>query len=266
MNDSDRKRLEEAARLLENPAWIAKITNVIGIPIEWAIARLPKGAGGIIKKATETAITKTLGVAVSTMDLQYRGEPSKWAHRLAVIATGSAGGFFGLPGLAVELPLSTTIMLRSIADIARTEGEDIGAIDAQLACVQVFALAGPKRIDSASETGYYAVRVALTRALTEVGEFIADKGLVEQGAPAIVRLVARIASGFGVIVSEKAAAEAVPIVGAIGGAAINLLFINHFQSMARGHFIVRGLERTWGEEEVKKEYERIVNRFSGGQM
>jgi hypothetical protein len=261
MNESDLNRLEEAARLLENPAWIAKITNIVGMPIEWAIAKLPHGAGLIIRNAAEKAITKALGVAVSTLDRNYRGEPFKWMHRLAVAATGGAGGFFGLPGLVIELPLSTVIMLRAIADIARAEGEDIGAIDAQLACVQVFALVGTARIDGATETGYYAVRVALTRALTEAGEFIAEKGLVEQGAPALVRLIARIASRFGVIVSEKAAAEAVPIVGAVGGAAINVLFINHFQSMARGHFIVRSLERIWGEEAVKMEYEGIVKKI-----
>src|SRR4030042_1621123 len=88
--------------------------------------------------------------------------------------------------------------------------------NAQLACVQVFALGGSKRIDDASETGYYAVRIALTRALTEAGEFIAEKGFVEEGAPVIVRLIARIASRFGGVVSEKAAAETVPMVGGAG--------------------------------------------------
>jgi hypothetical protein len=258
VNESDLKRLEEAVRLLENPGWIAKLTQLIGMPIDWAIRKLPEGASSTITKATEKAVTKALEVAVSTMDRKYRGKPFKWSHRVAVVTSGGAGGFFGLPGLAIELPLSTVIMLRAIADTARSEGENIGTIDAQLACVQVFALGGSKRIDDASETGYYAARIALSRALTEAGEFIAEKGFAEEGAPVIVRLVAGIASRFGVVVSEKAAAEAVPILGAAGGAAINLLFINHFQSMAHGHFIVRSLERHWGEEVVKKEYERIA--------
>jgi len=258
MDGLDLKRLEEAVKLLENPGWIAKITKMIGMPIDWAIKQLPKGASSMITKATEKAITKALVVAVSTMDRKYRGKPFKWSHRFAVVTSGGAGGFFGLPGLAIELPISTVIMLRSIADIARGEGENIANIDAQLACVQVFALGGSKRIDDASETGYYAARIALSRGLIEAGEFFAEKGFVEEGAPVIVRLIARIASRFGVVVSEKAAVEAVPIVGAAGGATINLLFINHFQSMARGHFIVRSLERHWGEEVVKKEYERIA--------
>jgi hypothetical protein len=46
----------------------------------------------------------------------------------------------------------------------------------------------------------------------------------------------------------------VPVVGAIGGAIINTLFIDHFQDMARGHFIVRRLERTHGVAKVKRLY------------
>ena len=40
-------------------------------------------------------------------------------------ASGAIGGAFGLASVAVELPISTTIMLRSIADIARSEGFDV---------------------------------------------------------------------------------------------------------------------------------------------
>jgi hypothetical protein len=55
-------------------------------------------------------------------------------------------------------------------------------------------------------------------------------------------------------VSEKIVAQSVPVVGAAGGAVINLLFIDHFQDVARGHFIVRRLERTYGAETVKRAY------------
>ncbi len=107
-------------------------------------------------------------------------------------------------------------------------------------------------------SGYYAVRVALGRTLSEAAEFVAQKGLVEEGAPIIVRFIARIAARFDVVVSEKIAAEIVPVIGAVGGATINVLFINHFQAMARGHFIVRNLERKHGEETVRKAYEKIA--------
>ena len=57
---------------------------------------------------------------------------------------------------------------------------------------------------------------------------------------------------------EKVAAPAVPVIGAAGGALINTLFLDHFQDMARGHFIVRRLERVYGHEIIKKAYEEMV--------
>ena len=84
-----------------------------------------------------------------------------------------------------------------------------------------------------------------------------EKGLVEEGAPILVRLIAQLSSRFAASVSEKVAAQSVPLIGAAGGAAINLLFIDHFQDMARGHFVVRRLERAYGAELVRAEYERI---------
>jgi len=58
-------------------------------------------------------------------------------------------------------------------------------------------------------------------------------------------------------VSEKAAAQAVPAIGAAGGAIINTLFIDHFQDMARGHFVVRRLERKYGTKIVEETYKAI---------
>jgi hypothetical protein len=69
-------------------------------------------------------------------------------------------------------------------------------------------------------------------------------------------LLATIASRFGVTVSQKAAVTAVPIIGAAGGALINSSFMDHFQNMARGHFIMRSLEKQYGPDEVSRLYHR----------
>jgi hypothetical protein len=72
-----------------------------------------------------------------------------------------------------------------------------------------------------------------------------------------VRLIAQIASRFGVLVTQKFAAQAVPLVGALGGAAVNYAFIDHFQELARAHFVVRRLERRYGKDSVRAAYERL---------
>ena len=48
-----------------------------------------------------------------------------------------------------------------------------------------------------------------------------------------------------------------PLIGAAGGAAINLAFMSHYQEMARGHFVVRALERRYGTDLVRTHYEAI---------
>ncbi len=179
------------------------------------------------------------------------------AHKLLVAAAGAGAGALGLPALAVELPVSTTIMLRSIAEIARSEGEQLKTPETKLACLEVFALGGRSKADDAVESAYFAVRVALARALAEAAEHLAKKGLAQRGAPALVRFITRVAARFGIAVSEKAAAQAIPIIGAVGGALLNTMFIDHFQDMAHGHFIVRRLERTYDPELVKSEYLKL---------
>ena len=128
-----------------------------------------------------------------------------------------------------------------------------------MACLEVFALGGTKEDDDGAETGYFAVRAALAGAMTEAAKYLAEHGLSSSGAPVLVRFLSKIASRYSIQVSEKAAAQAIPLLGAAGGATINLLFMDHFQNMARGHFIVRRLERTHGKEEVQKEYMKIKN-------
>jgi hypothetical protein len=261
MDQSDLLRLEEAVGLLENPDWIAHITDLIGIPIEKAFEKLPKRANEIITNATMKSIQKALKIAVSTLNGGYRGSPSNWWHRITVVASGGTGGFFGLPGLTVELPISTTIMLRSIADIARSEGEDLNNVEARLACVQVFALGGSRLANDSEGSKYFGARLVFARAITEACEFIAEKGLIEEGAPALVRLIIQIASRFEVVVSEKVAGQCIPVIGSLGGATINYLFIKHFQSVAKGHFIVRHLERKYGKETVRNKYESLASKL-----
>ena len=254
LSTSEISELREAKTLLENPGLAAKISNFVGTPIEKGFKMLPESWSAVVTDATRKSIEKALDIALLTMDRDERMPPSNWWHKLAVVATGAGGGAFGLPALAIELPISTTIMLRSIADIARSEGEDLRCPDARLQCVQVLAFGGKSKSDDGTESGYFAARAALAKAVSEAAVHFAEKGLSQHGAPAIVRLISQIASRFSIVVSEKAVAQAVPLVGAFGGAAINTLFIDHFQDMGRGHFIVRRLERLHGQEEVRRLY------------
>ena len=252
----DRIALRRAKSLLEHPGLAVRIANAVGAPIEKMVAALPEGAGQLIRTATTKALQTGLRVATSTLD-QRRRPAADRLHTLAVAATGAAGGAFGIATLAAELPVSTTIMLRSIADIARSEGHAVTSPRVQLACLEVFALGSPGTGDDGGETGYFAVRVALARALSEAAEHLLARGVAAETAPALARLIAQIAARFGIPVGEKVMAQSVPILGAAGGAAVNVLFISHFQDVARGHFTVLRLEETYGPDAVRAAYAEI---------
>jgi len=138
-------------------------------------------------------------------------------HRALATASGAAGGTFGLAALPVELPVSTVIMLRSIADIAQNEGKDLSDPESVLSCVEVFALGGRAGSANASESGYFAARGMLAKTVTEAARFVVERGVIKEGAPILLRFVTQVAARFGLVVTQKVAAQALPVVGALGG-------------------------------------------------
>jgi hypothetical protein len=202
-------------------------------------------------------LLKAADAAIFTVKNTPNSKSSNVIHKIAIAASGGVGGFFGLAGLAIELPISTTIMLRSIADISREQGESITDIETKLACLEVFALGGTSEFDDNTETGYYAVKMLLAKSISETARFITEKGIIEEGAPLILQLIAKIAEKFSTQISQKVMGQAIPIIGAAGGSLINTLFMDHFQDMAKGHFTIRRLEKQHTPSYIKKIYRSL---------
>lgn len=254
-SDQHVAQLRAAKSALESADLTVQVASVVGTPIEKAIDLLPERWQELILDVTRDALEKAADAAIWSLKSDVP-TARNLSHKFAVAISGAAGGTFGLPALAIELPVSTTIMLRSIADIARSEGEDIRAPEARLACIEVFALGGKSRSDDAAESGYYAARAVLGKVVSEAAGYLA-KGGTQVTAPAFVRFISGVAARFQIQVTQKAAAQAAPILGAAGGALINSIFISHFQKMARAHFTVRRLERTYTPEQVEARYRML---------
>jgi hypothetical protein len=118
--------------------------------------------------------------------------------------------------------------MRSIAEIARAKGEDLTSDDTKRACLQVLAFGGLDSNDD-PEIGYWAVRASLTHGPIEL-------------------LIRQVASRLSIVLSEKILAQAVPVVGALAGGALNYVFMGYYQQMAEIHFTLRRLERKYGNE------------------
>ena len=238
------------------------LANKAGMPIEAVMRLLPARAHDTVARSVNKALEKCLDVALSLNKQGTATPASKRLHTLTTAVTGAAGGFFGLPGLAVELPVTTTIMLHSIAEIARANGENLSDPRAAIACLEVLALGPPGTHNQSArnhpaESAYYATRAALAQVARDAAAYVAQKGAIKEGAPALVSFMAKIAARFGLEVSEKAAAQLIPIAGAAGGLALNVLFTNHFQQLAEGHFTIRRLERKYTPELIHQTYQQL---------
>jgi hypothetical protein len=256
--DADLNDLKMAKIRLEYPSLTAKIADIVGRPIESGFKLLPKNWNNKVGEITQRALLKGLEFSIYTMGKTETRESKNWLHKVLVVGSGVAGGAVGLAALAVELPFSTCIMLRSIADIARSEGHNIRQLEVNLACLEVFALGGKSSKDDAAESVYWMVRGALAKYISEAASYLAEKGLAEKSAPPLVRLIATIASRFSAVITEEVAAKAIPVLGAVSGGAINYLFMNHFQEMARGHFVIKRLEKKYGLKRVEERYKELV--------
>lgn len=287
LSNADYIALEKAVLLLENPGLVARCSSVLASPIEWTIDALPEGVKKQIGKAAEAAISGALALAIKTMSIDEPDsdtqQSSDWWHMGLAAASGGIGGFFGVTALLVELPVSTTLMLRSIADIARSEGADLTRIETQLECVSIFAYGGDSSSDDGAQLGYYIAReamakmvanavahcnqvvaaeaaklaaVASTKAARAAAKELAEK-VARMQAPLLVEFVNKVAARYSVSISESAMAKAAPVIGSIFGAAINSAFMAHFQDMARGHFSCMRMERIYGKDLIREEYRKI---------
>lgn len=267
LSQANEHALRRAVQALESERLVSRLSEYASQPLDRILNRLPRIATDTLNDAVRASLYKCLDVAVRSLG-RDRSAARPWLSSTVAGLTGGIGGAFGFVALPIELPLTTTLMLRSIAQIARGEGEDLTSLASRVACMEVFAL-GPQaggefRGDAEADidVGYYAARTLLTRLTNEAAILLLERGMADASLPVVARLVAQISSRFGLTVSERIAAGAVPVLGAVSGAAVNALFMDHFQRLAQGHFTVRRLEREYGAPLVREHYAVLARAYA----
>jgi hypothetical protein len=272
LSDQEIQFIQSAAQFLEHPGFLIQAANAIGKPLELVQKRLPAKLRGKISTVTQKALTKMLDVSVSTIPVKK--DAITWnqvtatghLHSAATAMTGAISGFFGPLTLAVELPVTTGIMFRSIASIAQSFGEDLSDPAIRLECLQVFAMGCSESTkDNEMNSAYFSHRMAFNSLIKNASVFLAQhsaqevlRGIEKGTAPVLIRLLGSIAAKFEVVVAEKILAEAVPVIGALGGAAINTAFTDYFNRTAYYHFGLRYLEKKYGNEQIEKIYSNAM--------
>lgn len=204
-----------------------QLLGLVGGSAENLLERLPDGVKDRLEGATRLALERAFDAAQRSRGLvSDRGD---WLNTAVTTAMGAAGGFGGLPTALAELPVTTTVLLRAIQGIAAEHGFDPNEEEVRLDCIRVFAAAGPLADDDAADLGFLAARVTIT-------------------GQSLQALIARVAPRLSVVLGQKLAAQAAPLIGAVAGAATNYVFTSYYQEMARVHFGLRRLAAESGED------------------
>ena len=88
--------------------------------------------------------------------------------------------------------------------------------------MQVFSAAGPLSEDDGADLAFLSARVALS-------------------GRAMQAVIAKVAPRLALVLGQKLAAQAVPVLGAVAGAATNYAYTSYYEDMAHVHFGLRKL-------------------------
>lgn len=219
-------RLDElAARHRSANGLGVQLLNVVGGQAENLLDRLPDGVKGRLDGATEAALRTALNAAGRSRGMVP--DQAGWLNTALSAALGGAGGFGGLPTAMAELPVTVTVLLRAIQGVAARHGFDPEDEVIRMACLEVLGTAGPLEDDDGAELSFLAARVTIT-------------GATVRG------LLAKVAPRLATVLGQKLAAQTVPVLGAVAGAATNYIYTSYYQEMAEIQFGLLALARDSG--------------------
>ena len=175
-----------------------------------------------------------------TIDKALRKVSGDIAHKIAATTSGAIGGMAGAASSWAEIPIAVTLIFRSIQNIASEYGEDPSNNEVKMECLRVFGSGGPTSDDDGVEVGFIGAKVSLT-------------------GSSVQKMIAGIAPKFGAVLSQKLAAQTVPVIGAVSGAGINYTFIAYYQQVAHVRFKLRKLASEHGIEAVVSEFKNAVD-------
>ena len=150
---------------------------------------------------------------------------------MAAMATGAAGGAGGLPTALAEMPVTITVIFHAIRQAAVEAGFDPEDPAIRAECIAVFGAGSPLSSDDGINTGFLSARLTLTGA-------------------AVQKVIAGVAPKLAAAMGQKLAAQAVPILGAVTGAALNAAFLSYYREVARVRFGLLRLAEVHGAEAV----------------
>jgi hypothetical protein len=224
-------RLARRYRRANGP--VMQLMNRLGGSLESQLDLLPPAVRDQVEGVTARALEASYGLARHAPDLGHRGNIA------AVMVSGAAGGAGGFATALAELPVTVTLILNAIRAEARAAGLDPDALGVREDCLRVFGAGSPLAGDDGVNTSFLTARLALT-------------------GPTVQNLITAIAPRLAAVLGQKLAAQAVPVVGAVTGAALNAAFLSYYRELARVRFALLKLSEEHGTETVLAAFGKAV--------
>ncbi len=215
---------------------VVALLNRFGGQIEHALATLPPSVRSRIETVTTQALNRAFSLAILGRHAPALG--ARASQTLAML-TGAAGGIGGLPTSLAEIPVTITVFLHVIARAAEAEGFDPNAPEIRAECLRVLSAGSPLASDDGVNTAFLSARLTLT-------------------GPAVSGLVATVAPALAAILTRKLAAQMVPLLGALTGAALNAAYLSYYKDLAEIRFALLRLGALHGAERVVADFARAV--------
>ncbi|MES2914579.1 MAG: EcsC family protein [Pseudomonadota bacterium] len=212
---------------------VIRLVNRLGGTLESQLSALPESLRTQLERVTVQALETAYGLAGRAPDLGPRGP------MMAAMAAGAAGGAGGLATALAELPVTVTLFLNTIRSAARDAGFDPDENSVRAECLQVFAAGSPLAQDDGVNTSFIASRLALT-------------------GSAVQNVIKTIAPKLAAVLGQKLAAQAVPVIGAVSGAALNAAFLSYYREVAQVRFALLKLANVHGSDAVEAEFRLAV--------
>ena len=197
-----------------------RLLNMLGGRAEDLLQKLPDPVRAGLTDATEVALTTAMQAASRSRTAVPDQAP--WVNTAVATAMGAAGGLGGLPSALVELPVTTTMLLRTIQGVAVHHGFDPASQNVQFDCIRVFSAAGPLESDDGADLGFFSVRLTLS-------------------GGAMHKMIAAVAPRLATVLGQKLAAQTVSVLGAVAGATTNYVYASYYRQIAHVHFGLRKL-------------------------
>lgn len=242
----------------EEPSVVAQAMNMALKPVSWVVSKaIPTKAisgalvafDGIAQFLTDTNDIKRDGGVNTIAELRHKdlqlsdklaNQIHNWANSVAT-AEGMAAGTTGLIGMVVDIPALITMSMRVIHKIGLCYGYECNTEADKKFILAIMSAAGANTVEEKviSVSTLQSMSVVISKTTWKK---MAEKAVQEQwGIEAAILAIRSLAKRLGINLTKRKALQAIPVVGAGVGAAMNLAFINDVAWAARRSFQERWL-------------------------